>query len=107
MVNAAFFGYSGNDIHAFMDKAAKTARQKHREVWGHDSKALIMMLSIFQPKYTQKQIMETFYLHIWLDSIYSGVQESVRQHNKGYGKKPAVLSGVNKILREIERYERF
>lgn len=102
LVNAAFFGFSGNDIHQFMDRAAKRLRQKHRQV-GHDSKALAMMLLHFQDKYTPDQIIKTFMLHKYLDSLFSGIQETVRSKVKGYGVKDSTLEGIKKLAKEIFR----
>lgn len=101
LINAAFFGYSGNDIHKYMDRAAKDLRQKHRRV-GHDIPALLEMYMIFKNKYTRKQITETWALHKVVDGIYSGLHDAVRAKNEGYGKK-SILKVIKRLKKEAFR----
>ena len=101
--NALVLGFSGNDLHAYMDRAAKSLRQKHRQV-GHDIKGLIDMLILFQPKYTFPQIIATYTLHLALDGMYSGIQEGVRKKVKGYGKKEAAQEAIKRLMKEVFRY---
>ena len=95
-------GFSGNDLHAFMDRAAKNLRHKHREV-GHDVPALIQMISLFSNKYTPMQIFKTWSLHKVVDGMDSGFKASVRKSSKGYGKKDSMLEIINKLKKELFR----
>lgn len=103
LINAAFLGFSGNELHAFMDRFAKTARHKHRDVGGHDTMALIQMLMLFKHKYTPKQIRDTFILHKIMDGMFSGIQTAVRDKNKGYGKKKSIEETFEKLKEEYMR----
>lgn len=102
LVNTVFFGFSGNDLHEFMDRAAKTLRHKHRQV-GHDTKALMTMYYLFKDKYNTQQILNTFLLHKWLDSTWSAIQENVRKKNKGYGKKESTIQAIKRMKKELLR----
>lgn len=85
-----------------MDRASKTLRHKHRDV-GHDSLSLIQMLIMFRPKYTTKQIMETWVTHRMLDGFISGIQAGMKKKNRGYGKKESAMEVIKKLNREITR----
>lgn len=102
MINSMILGFSGNDLHAYMDRAAKKLRQNHREV-GHDSIALIQMLAMFSHKYKAVDIMKAWILHKSLDGMFSGIQKAVKANNKGYGKKKSTLEIVNSLKKEIMR----
>lgn len=102
LINAMFFRFSGNELHAYMDRAAKTLRHKHREV-GHDTQALMEMLLLFRHKYTPIQIMKTFYLHRLMDGSFSGLQAGIRKSIKGYGKKDSALEVIEKLKKEVFR----
>lgn len=103
LINAAILKFSGNDLHAYMDRFAKTARQKHRDVGGHDTVALLEMLILFRGKYTPKQIRDTFILHKLMDGMFSGIQTAVRTTNKGYGKKESAEEAFEKLKKEYVR----
>ena len=103
LINAMFFKFSGNDLHEYMDRFAKKYRGKHREVGGHDTKALMEMLLLFRHKYTPIQIMKTFYLHRLMDGSFSGLQAGIRKSIKGYGKKDSALEVIEKLKKEVFR----
>jgi len=86
-----------------MDRFAKQYRHKHRDVGGHDLKALMTMLLVFRGKYTPAEIMKTFFLHKLLDGYFSGLQSAVKKMNKGYGKKESLLEIIEKMKKEILR----
>jgi len=100
LINGLLFKYSGNELHAYMDRAAKDLRQKHRIV-GHDIQALMKMMLLFQPKYTTKQIMETWLLHKTIDGYFSGLQSGLRKTVQGYGKKDSILAILDKLKKEV------
>lgn len=103
LFDAAFLGKSGNDLHQWMDRAAKKLRTKHREV-GHDVKSLITMLMMFNHKYTPQEIIAHWASHRFLDGLFSGIQAGVRAKNKGYGKKKdPTMEIINKLKKEIFR----
>lgn len=102
LFNAMIFGFSGNDLHAYMDRAAKKLRHKHREV-GHDTKALVEMMFLFGQKYSKMDIMKAFFVHKSLDASMSGLQAGVRAKNKGYGKKDTTAEIIKKLKKELFR----
>jgi len=103
LFDAAIFGKSGNDLHQYMDRAAKKLRTKHREV-GHDVQGLISMLMMFNHKYTPQEIISHWASHKFLDGLFSGIQAGVRAKNKGYGKKKdPTMEVINKLKKEILR----
>ncbi|MCP4762580.1 MAG: hypothetical protein GY870_12440 [archaeon] len=102
LFNAMLFGFSGNDLHAYMDRAAKKLRHKHRDV-GHDLEGLIQMIFLFGQKYNTMDIMKAFYVHKMLDGSMSGMQSAVRMKNKGYGKKDTTDEIIKKLKKELFR----
>jgi len=98
-----FNGQSGNDLHQYMDRAAKRLRTKHREV-GHDVQSLVMMLFQFNHKYTSQEIISHWASHKFLDGLFSGIQAGVRAKNKGYGKKKdPTMEIIKNLKKEIFR----
>lgn len=102
--NRLFFKFSGNDLHAYMDRAAKGLRTNHRNV-GHDTKALGEMLINFGHKYTPKQITQTWFLHKYLDGLFSGLQEASRNISKKETFKRQHGIDLNKIKRTLNLIE--
>lgn len=102
LINAMLLGFSGNELHAYMDRAAKTLRQNHREV-GHDLNGLIQMIFLYKHKYKTIDIMKAFYLHKALDGSFTGLQSAVRMKNKGYGKKDSTAIIIEKLKKELFR----
>ena len=96
-------GFSGNDLHAFMDRFAKKYRQKHRDVGGHDTTALIQMMFMFGHKYSTMDILKAYILHKGLDGSMSGLQAAVKSKNKGYGRKDNTMEIINKLKKELFR----
>lgn len=93
------YGFSGNDIHAYMDRFAKELRHAHRNK-GHDVQTLIEMCIIFKHKYTQKQIMQTWMLHNAVDQFDSNLKTSIKNNYTNYGKKK------DTTLKDIERLQK-
>ena len=102
MFNALLFGFSGNEVHAYMDRAAKGLRHKHREV-GHDSKALVEMLLLFRHKYNVSQILQSYWFHKLMDGSFSGFQAAIKKNIKGYGKKDSLEEMYFKLRKELLR----
>lgn len=102
LINAMLLGFSGNDLHAYMDRAAKSLRHKHRDV-GHDMTGLVQMMLLYKHKYKPIDIMKSFYLHKALDGSFSGLQSAVRMRNKGYGKKDTTAVIIEKLKKELFR----
>ena len=102
LLNAMILGYSGNDLHAYMDRAAKELRQNHRTV-GHDLTSLIQMIFLYGHKYSTAEIMKSYFLHKTLDGSMSGLQSAVRAKNKGYGKKDTQAIIIDKLKKELFR----
>jgi len=102
LLNAMLLGYSGNDLHAYMDRASKELRHKHRTV-GHDLTSLIQMIFLYGHKYSTAEIMKSYLLHKTLDGSMSGLQSAVRMKNKGYGKKDTTAEIINKLKKELFR----
>ena len=102
LFNAMLLGFSGNELHTYMDRAAKTLRQKHRSV-GHDTTALIQMIFLFKDKYSIMDILKTYLIHKSLDGSLSGIQAAVKAKNKGYGKKDSTMEIINKLKEEMFR----
>ena len=85
-----------------MDRAAKSLRQNHREV-GHDTFSLMQMLLMFRPKYTTKEIIESYTTHKVLDGFMSGIQAGMRKKNKGYGVKESAFEIIKRMNKEMAR----
>ncbi len=103
LMNAMLLGFSGNDLHAYMDRFAKKYRQKHRDMGGHDFTALIQMIFLYGKKYSTFEIIKAYTLHKYLDGSMSGLQAAVKMKNKGYGKKDTTLEIINKLKKELFR----
>ena len=108
-MNAFRYGYTGNEIHAYMDRAAKELRQNHREV-GHDFKALLVMQ--YNPmvrklhkleKYTPTQVWETWLLHKMMDAADSSFGTYVKNKVKGYGRKESLIEALKRLKQEVMR----
>lgn len=103
LFNAWLFGFSGNELHAYMDRFAKQYRQQHRDVGGHDLTALVQMIFLYKNKYSTSDIIKTYFLHKALDGSMSGFQEAVKKKNKGYGRKDTQAEIIDKLKRELFR----
>ena len=95
-------GFSGNELHGYMDRAAKSLRQNHREV-GHDLTSLVQMIFLYGQKYSTADIIKTYLLHKTLDGSFSGIQAAVKANNKGYGKKDSTAMIIEKLKKELFR----
>ena len=102
LFNAMLLGFSGNELHTYMDRAAKSLRHKHRDV-GHDTTALIQMLFMFKGKYSMMDIFKTYLIHKSLDGSMTGLQAAVKAKNKGYGKKDSTMEIIKKLKEEMFR----
>lgn len=102
LFNALILGFSGNDLHAYMDRAAKSLRQNHRTV-GHDTLSLIQMITMFSSKYSMRDILNTYIIHKGIDGWFSGIKAGMRKSVKGYGKKESAMEIVNKLKAEVLR----
>lgn len=103
LMNSLINGFSGNEIHQFMDRYAKKYRQKHRDVGGHDLTALIQLIFLYKHKYSVTDIIKTYALHKFMDGSMSGLQSAVRKKNKGYGKKDSTEEIIKKLKKEMFR----
>lgn len=102
LFNAMILGFSGNELHAYMDRASKQLRHQHRDV-GHDLQSLIQMIFLFKHKYKVTDIMKAFYLHKSLDGSMSGLQAAVKKKNQGYGKKESTMEIIERLKKELFR----
>lgn len=96
-------GYSGNLLHQFIDRGARKYRSKHREVVGHKIEDLLKMLFLFNGQYSQKQIVETWFLHMLMDNWQNDLAQSVRKKNSNYGKKhtESDIDKIRKLMRQL------
>lgn len=102
LINSLLLGFSGNSLHAFMDRGAKKLRHKHRII-GHDKKDLMLMMMLFKDIYTPKQILLTWMLHKQMDNYYDSLKMHVKSKNRNYGKKKPVnnVQEINRLMKTL------
>lgn len=103
LFNQLITGVSGNELNAYMDRFAKTDRQKHRDVGGHDVMALVQMLVMYRDKFTPAQIAKTWAVHRLVDAMDSGFTAAVRQTNPTYGKKSTTNEKLMKSIEALKK----
>jgi len=107
LFNQLITGVSGNEMNAFMDRFAKTDRQKHRDVGGHDVLALVQMLFKYRDKFTPTEIVKTWAVHRLVDGMDSSFKAAVRQTNPTYGKKSTtnekLMKSIDALKKELLR----
>lgn len=99
-------GKSYNDISAYMDRFAKTARANHREVGGHDTKALIEMIVLFQHKYQPMEIFKAWLIHKIVDQMGDNFSNYVKSQNDHYGRKDNIIEEIYKLEKKMNSNDR-